>query len=109
MVKNKKKLEIKNKAFKIARILAQHPASVGLIIMVGSTVGQILAFAASDEEKRKAILANTGHSINKEVFHQLKGLYDGTQTVTLVLGTVPIIKEGLGVVSQVAAAAVKKK
>lgn len=78
-----------SKAWEVLKVAASHPASVGLVIMAGSTLLQC-AFKKPEIE---------GSETAKQINQQLGGLYVGAQGVAVACAVSPIVAGAISAVS----------
>ena len=72
----------------VLKIIASHPVTMGMAIMTASALG-MAALAKSVQE------AGDKESRSKDLYHQLAGLYQGTQGIATLAVAVPVIVAGV--------------
>lgn len=89
----------KTKFLEVLKTISQHPAIAGLSVMVVTTLVQS---GISDEARGKnAHLA--------KIDNQMRGLYNGAQTITLAAMTIPVAIKGLELGTEVFKTVAAKK
>jgi len=84
---------IKERLIDVLKAGVSHPASLGLLIMTGSVVGQCLLKKSE----------NDGSQVAKDINFQLGGLYAGAQGIATAAVVVPVITQAVQSAGTVAA------